>query len=61
MANLNPEELEKYLEHCDSVGRNLYSYGNHLIRYDEASDELKAKYRHMAHMSRVWWNIENHA
>lgn len=56
---MTPEELALYRAKLERVGRCLYSYGKHIQRWDDAPEERREMYRHMAHMSRIWWNGVN--
>ena len=56
---LTPEELEQYKAKCEEVARKLYSLNKiHYTRWEDASPNVRDHWLQVAHMSRVWWNIE---
>lgn len=52
------EEKKAYYAKCDRVARSLYSLDHHFCRWEDARVEVQLKYRHKAHLARVWWGIE---
>lgn len=55
---LSDEELAAYHAKCDAVACKLYSLDHHFCRWEDATEAVRLKYRHKAHLARVWWNLE---
>lgn len=53
----NPNMAPEYAAQLENVGRCMYSLDPHLCRWDDASEATKEKYRHKAHITRVWWQL----
>jgi len=54
---LKPCPCSPYWAKLEKVGSCLYSLDPHLCRWEDASDKTKEKYRHKAHLARVWWQM----
>lgn len=54
---MNPDIDPAYLAKLDNVGRCMYSLDFHFCRWEDATEREREKYRHKAHITRVWWQL----